>query len=238
MERLQKILSEAGVASRREAEGMILAGRVQVNGKKIQELGTKADPDKDQITVDGKRIRIPSKKVYYLFNKPVHVMVTRHDPEDRPTIYDYLKEIKERVNPVGRLDFDSEGLILLTNDGALLALLTHPRHEVPKTYQARITGHLSPEKLGKIRKGMKLEDYTTQPCEIHELKKNPHNSWIEIVLREGKNRQVRHMIEAVGHQVLRLKRVAIGPLLLGNLKTAHFRVLTSQEIGMLKNVTC
>ncbi len=233
-ERLQKILSEAGIASRREAEKIIISGRIQVNGQVVTELGSKADPDKDRITVDGKPIKIPSKKVYYLFNKPVHVMVTRHDPQDRPTIYDYLKEIKERVNPVGRLDFDSEGLILLTNDGDLLARLTHPRHEVPKTYQARITGHLSPEKLEKIRKGMRLEDYTTQPCEIREFKKNPNNSWVEIVLREGKNRQVRNMIEAVGHQVLRLARVAIGPLKLGELGRGRWRSLTKAEIESLR----
>lgn len=241
LERLQKILSEAGVASRREAEKIILAGRVCVNGQVITQLGSKADPDRDKITFDGKRVKIPEKKVYYLFHKPMNVMVTRHDPEGRPTIYDYLKGIKERVNPVGRLDFDSEGLILLTNDGDLLARLTHPRHEISKIYQARIAGHLRPDELEKLRQGIKIRDesgasYVTQPCEVREIKKNPNNVWVEIVLKEGKNRQVRRMIEALGrgHQVLRLVRVGIGPLRLGELGKGWWRNLTENEIHQLK----
>lgn len=231
-ERIQKIIAAAGLASRREAEEWISAGKVLVNGD-VAVLGTKADPAKDKIVVDNKPLSKAEKKVYYLFNKPMHVMVTRHDPEDRPTIYDYLKKIPEKVNYVGRLDFDSEGLILLTNDGDLQARLTHPRHEIPKTYHARVTGFLSEPKLDQMRKGMRLKDYTTQPCEARVIKKNPHNCWVEIILREGKNRQVRNMIEAIGHTVLRLKRVAIGSLQLGDLKTGHFRSLTSQELKTL-----
>lgn len=231
-ERIQKIIAAAGLASRREAEEWIVAGKVLVNGS-VAELGMKADPAKDKIIVDNKPLSKAEKKVYYLFNKPMHVMVTRHDPEDRPTIYDYLKKIPEKVNYVGRLDFDSEGLILLTNDGDLQARLTHPRHEIPKTYHARVTGFLNDYKLDQMRKGMKLKEYKTQPCEAKVIKKNPHNCWVEIILREGKNRQVRNMIEALGHTVLRLKRVAIGPLELGDLKTGHCRPLTTQELKAL-----
>ncbi len=235
LERLQKILSEAGIASRREAEKFILDGRVTVNGKVVNELGSKADPDADDIAVDGKPIKVPEKKAYYILHKPMHVMVTRHDPEGRTTIYDYLKDIPERVNPVGRLDYDSEGLVFLTNDGDLHAKLTHPRHEVAKIYWARITGHLSPDKLLSLRQGIDIGDVTTQPCEVEEIKKNPHNTWLEITLREGKNRQVRRMIEGVGHLVLRLMRVAIGSLELGELKKGRWRALTEEEIKQLKN---
>lgn len=235
--RLQKILSEAGVASRRTAETMIVNGRVRVNGVLVRELGTKADPEKDAITVDGKPIKIREEKVTLAFHKPVNVMVTRKDPEGRPTVFDYLKDVKERVNPVGRLDFDSEGLVLLTNDGELLARLTHPRHEVPKVYQVKVSGGLSPEELKKLSEGIDIGDYRTRPCVAKVLKENPHNAWIEIVLKEGKNRQVRRMIEALGnrHEVLRLVRAAIGPIRLNDLPKGRWRVLTrSETAGLLK----
>jgi pseudouridine synthase len=232
--RLQKILAQAGIASRREAEKMILAGRVRVNGKVVTQLGTQADPEKDKITADGKPISIVAEKVYYLFHKPENVMVTRHDPQGRPTIYDYLKGINERVNPVGRLDFDSEGLVLLTNDGDLHARLIHPRHEVPKTYQVKISGRLTPEKLKKLREGVDIGGYVTQPCTANIFKENPHNCWIEIQLTEGKNRQVRRMMEALGHNVLRLVRVGIGPLRLRDLKKGAWRPLTRSEIAAIQ----
>lgn len=233
-ERLQKILAEAGMASRREAEQMILAGRVTVNGDVVTQLGSKADPHKDTIALDGKPLGSSEKKVYYLFHKPMHVMVTRHDPQGRPTIYDYLKGIPERVNPVGRLDFDSEGLLLLTNDGDLHARLTHPRHEVPKVYQVRITGHLTKEEIARLEGGVSIKDHHTAPCHVRELKKNPNNSWIEITLTEGKNRQVRRMLETVDHYALRLVRVAIGPIMLGSLKKGAWRTVTPQELKKVK----
>lgn len=201
-------------------------GRVKVNGITVTKLGSQADPEKDEITVDGKPIQIAAKKVYYLFHKPKNVMVTRHDPQGRPTIYDYLKGIPERVNPVGRLDFDSEGLILLTNDGDLHARLTHPRHEVPKTYQVKILGLPSDEAIDHLKKGLNIGGYVTKPAEVKILKKNPHNCWLEIVIREGKNRQVRRMIEATGSKVLRLVRVGIGNVRLGELKSGEWRPLT------------
>lgn len=229
-ERLQKILSEAGVASRREAERMIVNGRVRVNGTLVRELGTKADASKDEITVDGRPIKKAEKKVYLAFHKPENIMVTRKDPEGRPTVFDYLKEVPQRVNYVGRLDFDSEGLLLLTNDGELLARLTHPRHEVAKVYQAKITGRISPESLKRLREGVDIGEYVTQKCEAKVFKQNPNNTWVEIVLREGKNRQVRRMLQALGHETLRLVRVAVGPVKLNDLPKGRWRELSRQEV--------
>ncbi len=235
-ERLQKVLAQAGLASRREAELWILGGRVSINGVVITALGTKADPLKDKISVDGKPIEISEKKAYYLFHKPMHVMVTRHDPQGRSTVYDYLKDISERINPVGRLDFDSEGLLLLTNDGDLHAKLTHPKHEVSKTYQVKIAGFLPEEQQERMRQGVNIGDVVTQPCQVKEIKRNPHNSWLEITIHEGKNRQVRRMIDFFGHGVLRLIRVGIGPLQLGDLPKGEWRFLEKTEVDVLKKL--
>jgi len=232
LERLQKILSEAGVASRREAERMIVNGRVRVNGILVRELGSKADAGTDKITVDGKPVTTKPRLVYYAFHKPMNVMVTRKDPEDRPTVFDYLKDIKERVNTVGRLDFDSEGLLLLMNDGDLLAKLTHPRHEVPKVYHVKVAGNIGQDELKRLSEGVDIGGYVTQRCEAKLLKENPHNTWIAITIREGKNRQIRRMIEALGnrHEVLRLVRFAIGPIELGDLEKGRWRALTPKEL--------
>lgn len=235
--RLQKILSQAGIASRRRAEELIFLGRVRVNGAVVKKLGSQADPEKDAITVDGRPIKIISDKVTYLFHKPKNVMVTRRDPEGRPTIYDYLKNIPERVNPVGRLDFDSEGLLLLTNDGDLHAYLTHPRHEVPKVYQVKISGRLSAGQKERMERGIDIGGYTTQAADIKIVKENPHNCWIEVVIHEGKNRQVRRMVEALGLKVLRLVRVSIGPLRLGDLKKGEWRCLKPSELEVLRSGT-
>ena len=221
-ERLQKILAEAGLCSRREAEKWIEAGRVSLNGKRVTQLGTKANPISDKIAVDGKRVKFITKKVYYLFHKPKNVMVTHFDPEDRPTIYDYLENIKERVYPVGRLDFDSEGLILLTNDGDLTFELTHPKSKVPKTYEVKISGIPTPEILEKLEKGVRLDWGTTQPTKVKILKKTDKNCWLQISLTEGKNRQVRKMIEKFNFFVIRLRRTAMGPFKLGALKPGHY----------------
>ncbi|MBI5299836.1 MAG: rRNA pseudouridine synthase [Deltaproteobacteria bacterium] len=220
--RLQKILAEAGLCSRREAEKWIEAGRVSLNGKRVTQLGTKANPISDKIAVDGKRVKFVTKKVYYLFHKPKNVMVTHFDPEDRPTIYDYLGNIKERVYPVGRLDFDSEGLILLTNDGDLTFELTHPKSKVPKTYEVKISGIPTPEILEKLEKGVRLDWGTTQPTKVKILKKTDKNCWLQISLTEGKNRQVRKMIEKFNFFVIRLRRTAIGLFKLGALKPGHY----------------
>lgn len=233
-ERLQKILAAAGIASRREAEKLILAGRVRINDVVVTKLGTQADRGRDKITVDGRSVTFTEKKAYYLFHKPENVMVTRCDPQGRPTIYDYLKGIGERVNSVGRLDFDSEGLVLLTNDGDLHARLTHPRHEIPKVYHVKISEHLTEAELQRLGEGIDIGGYVTQSCKAKVFKKNPHNSWLEITLKEGKNRQVRRMIEALGHKVLRLVRVGIGRLRLGELKKGEWRPLSAGEIFELR----
>lgn len=225
-ERLQKILAEAGLCSRREAEKWIEEGRVVVNGKRITELGSKANPIADKIAVDGKMLKFSTKKVYYLFNKPRNVMVTHSDPEGRPTIYDYLDNIKERVYPVGRLDFDSEGLILLTNDGDLTFELTHPKSKVPKTYEVKVSSIPSPQVIEKLEKGIKLEWGITQPAKVKILKKTDKNCWLQISLTEGKNRQVRKMIEKFDVFVIRLRRTAIGPFKLGALKPGHYTKIT------------
>lgn len=237
MERLQKILSQAGVASRREAEKMILAGRVSVNGQKVTEMGSQADIEKDRITVDGKKITVSENKAYYLFHKPKNVIVTRYDPEDRPTVFDYLKDVPERVNPAGRLDFDSEGLLLLTNDGELLARLIHPRHQIPKIYHVKVKDIFPEEDLKKLEQGILIGDYTTQPCHAKILKKDKYNTWIEVILKEGKNRQIRRMVEAIDHEVLSLIRVGIGPLRLEDLPKGMWRKLTRSEIENLKRLS-
>lgn len=232
-QRLQKILAEAGVASRREAERMIVNGRIRVNGELVRELGTKADPAKDKITFDGKPLKMAEKKVYIAFHKPVNVMVTRKDPEDRPTVFDYLKEIPERVNYVGRLDFDSEGLLLFTNDGDLLARLTHPRYEVPKTYHVKVVGRVTKESLAKIAKGVDVGEFVSQPAKTRIYKENPNNTWVEVILKEGKNREVRRIFETLGHKTMRLIRMAVGPVMLNDLPAGRWRMLTPVEIKQL-----
>ncbi|MBI3541063.1 MAG: rRNA pseudouridine synthase [Deltaproteobacteria bacterium] len=234
--RLQKILSEAGIASRREAEKIILSGRVMVNGKKVTQLGSQADPELDKVSVDGKPIKSNVRKVYYLFYKPVNVIVTRHDPQGRPTVLDYFKNVSERINPVGRLDFDSEGLLLLTNDGALHAKLTHPRHGVPKIYNVKIPGHLNDAQKKKLEVGVTIGDAVTQPCQIRVIKENPFNCWVEIILNEGRNRQIRRMMEVLGLEVLKLIRVGIGPLRVGELTRGEHRSLTPAEVKVLQKL--
>ncbi len=212
---------------------MIVAGHVRVNDVVVTQLGSCADPAQDRITVNGKPIKIPDRKAYYLFHKPKNIMVTRHDPEGRPTIYDYFKKIPERINPVGRLDFGSEGLLLLTNDGELHARLTHPSHEIPKTYQIKVSGIPSREDLAKLRHGIDIGGYVTRKADVEIGNKTGDDCWLEMTLREGKNRQIRRMLEALGFTVVKLIRVRIGPLALKNLRPGEYRPLTSQERTLL-----
>ncbi|MCX7991373.1 MAG: rRNA pseudouridine synthase [Proteobacteria bacterium] len=233
--RLQKIIADAGIASRREAERLIQEGRVTVNGKVITELGFKADPIEDYIKVDGKLIKRVEKIVYLLFNKPKEVMCTTNDPEGRETIFDIVKKgVKERVWPVGRLDYHSEGLILLTNDGELTMRLTHPKYKVEKVYEVKVKDFPTEDKLNKLRNGVYLEDGKTLPCEIEFIKKTKENSWYKVVLREGKKQQIRRMFMKIAHPVMKLKRIAIGPLKLGKLPIGSYRYLTEKEIAELK----
>src|ERR1700704_4098143 len=214
MERLQKILSQAGIASRRASEQLMLEGRVSVNGVTVLELGTKADASRDDIRVDGRRIKIPERHLYLLLNKPRGYVTTRSDPQRRPTVIDLLVGVREYVYPVGRLDYDTEGLLLLTNDGDLAARLTHPRHGVERTYEARVAGMPDDEALDRLRRGIPLDGRRTLPADASLLNRgrNDRVGVLSITIREGRNRQVRRMCEAVGHPVRKLIRVGIGPL--------------------------
>jgi len=232
-DRIQKILAKCGIASRRKAEEMILEGRVTVNGK-IAVLGMKADLKKDHIKVNGKLISRFEPRVYIMFNKPAKCITSTYDPEGRPTLKDFLKGIKTNVFPVGRLDYDSEGLLLLTNDGELANAILHPGGEIPKTYLLKIKGVLEDKDIQKLEKGVKLEDGVTAPAKVKKIKKTEANSWIEITIHEGRKHQVKRMLERVGHPVLKLKRVRINGLSLGDLPLGMYRYLTPEEIKRLK----
>lgn len=233
LERLQKILSQAGIASRREAETMITAGRVAVNGTVVTELGTKADPATDRITCDGKPVKPVTRKVYILLYKPAGYMTTLRDPEGRPLVTDLLKDVGERVYPVGRLDYNTEGLLLLTNDGAWANSLAHPRHEVEKEYMVRVQGAVTGEQIGRLASGVELEDGLTAPATVRVVNESEKNSWISVTIHEGRYRQVRRMCAEVGLSVVRLKRVRYGSLELGDLKPGQYRLLTPREAEKL-----
>ena len=231
MERLQKLIARAGICSRREAEKLILDGKVSVDGKIIHELGAKADPSKNKIRVDGKILRFNTEKIYLLLNKPRGYVSTVKDERGRKTVLDLLGEnFSERVYPVGRLDLNSEGLLILTNDGDLTNALIHPRFEVEKTYRAKISGDLTEEKLDKLRAGIELDDGLTAPAEIYLLDKD----FVEITIHEGRNRQVRRMFAAIGCDVKRLRRIKFAGLTLDGLKVGQWRNLTAEEISRLK----
>jgi pseudouridine synthase len=229
MERLQKILSRAGVASRRAAEQLMLEGRVTVNGATVRALGTKADHASDDIRVDGRRVKFIEEHRYILLNKPRGYMTTRSDPEGRPTVIDLLKGVREYVYPVGRLDFDSEGLLLLTNDGDLAARLTHPRHEVPRVYEVRVLGEPDRHDLDRLARGVTIDGRRTQLAEVKALRPDV----LQVTIHEGRNRQVRKMCEAIGHPVTHLKRVAIGPIRDARLTLGAWRDLTADEVRKL-----
>jgi len=243
-ERLQKLLSAAGVASRREAERMILEGRVTVNGHKVTELGVKADPAKDHVKVDGKLLRIAVARRYVLMNKPKGLIVTREDPAGIPTVFDLLKgRVGERVVAVGRLDVDSEGLLLLTDDGALVHKLTHPSGGCRKEYEVKVSGVPTPPQLEKLRRGVRLPDgIRTAPAGIELTDTTPEkdgvggNAWLRVTLGEGRSRQIRRMFDLVGHPVAKLRRVAIGPLRDPKLPPGAFRDLSAEEVAALKAI--
>jgi len=238
--RLQKILSSAGVASRRTAETLISQGRVSVNGQTVTALGTKADPARDEIKVDGRRLPRPKRTHYILLNKPRGYITSRTDPKHRPTVIDLLAAggVRDYIYPVGRLDYDSEGLLLLTSDGDLAARLTHPRHGVAREYEVRVRGVPDRHALERLARGVTIDDRRTSPAEVrlrrtYEAESGPQGI-LSLVLHEGRNRQVRKMCDAIGHPVVQLKRVRIGPISDDRLKPGHFRALTTQEITALK----
>lgn len=231
--RLQKILSEMGITSRRKAEDLIFEGRVTVNGR-IATIGTKADPVKDHIKVDGKLLIKPEPKVYIMFNKPKNVVTSLHDPEGRPTVKDFLKGVKYRVFPVGRLDYDSEGLLLLTNDGDFAHAVLHPSKKISKTYLVKVKGILEEDKIEKLKTGVKLVERMTAPVKVKRIRETENNSWLEIIIYEGKKRQIRRMLEKTGHDVLKLKRIRVDGLELGKLEPGTFRYLTPEERDKIK----
>ncbi|MDA8210396.1 MAG: pseudouridine synthase [Clostridia bacterium] len=234
MERLQKYLAHAGVASRRHCEELILKGKVAVNGQVVTELGTKVDPVKDQVLVNGKPVSIAKTKVYILLYKPGGYVTTVKDPEGRKTVIDLLKGIRERVYPVGRLDYDTEGLLILTNDGELTHALTHPSRQVDKTYLAIVQGVPAEDGLEQLRRGIRLEDGMTAPAGVRLLKVEQDKAWLEITIHEGRNRQVRRMCEQIGYPVLFLKRVRLGFLTLDGLTVGKYRTLRPREVAKLR----
>lgn len=236
-ERLQKVIAAAGIASRRKAEEMISSGLVSVNGQVVTELGTKADPDQDHIRVNGKLLKGAERHVYLLMNKPKGYVTTVSDPEGRPTVMDLLRGVGARVYPVGRLDYASEGLLLLTNDGELAASLMKAASHVPKTYLVKVAGVPTADDIAKLRSGITIRTKDgkrsrTAPAKIKAVRE-AENPWYEVTLIEGKNRQIRHMFEEVGHHVEKIKRVKYGPFQL-DVHPGKFRHLTLQEIAKLK----
>lgn len=236
-ERLQKIIAAAGIASRRKAEQLIGAGLVKVNGTVVTALGTKADPDSDHIRVDGKLLQGAQHHVYLLLNKPKGYVTTVSDPEKRPTVMQLIRGVKKRVYPVGRLDYASEGLLLLTNDGTLANKLMKASSNVPKTYVVKVAGEPSNDALEKLRGGISIQTkegrrVRTAPAGIR-LVKEANNPWYEITLIEGRNREIRRMFEKVGHHVEKIKRVRYGPLTL-DIAPGEFRALTLQEVDRLR----
>ncbi|HBR17497.1 MAG: pseudouridine synthase [Deltaproteobacteria bacterium RIFCSPLOWO2_12_FULL_43_16] len=249
-ERLQKIIAQAGIASRRKAEEMILEGRVTVNRKAATKLGTKADPEKDRIAVDGRVISAGADlksvpKIYILLNKPKGVISTVSDPEGRPTVIDLVKKLgtdfksvpRLRLFPIGRLDLDAEGVLLLTNDGELANKLIHPRYKIPKKYLVKVSDAPDDKDIAKLKKGIYLEDGRTLPAEAKFIKATKTNSWIELTVYEGRNRLVKRMCFAIGHSVLKLQRTEFAGIKLGSLKPGDFRMLTAGEVKKLKGWT-
>ncbi|MBI5888685.1 MAG: rRNA pseudouridine synthase [Deltaproteobacteria bacterium] len=235
-QRLQKVIATAGVTSRRKAEELILEGLVKVNGVVVTELGVKIDPAKDRVTVDGRGIHSDTNKVYILLNKPKGYISAVSDPQKRPVVVDLVRNVKERVYPVGRLDFDAEGALILTNDGELSHMLIHPAFHVPKKYLVKVKDVPSPEDLEKLAKGVWLEDGRTFPAKAKFIRQTKENSWIELTVFEGRNRLVKRMCMAIGHPVSKLKRIEFAGIKLDIETPGAYRMLTPDEIRGLKNL--
>ena len=231
--RLQKYMAECGVASRRRAEEMILEGKVTVNGVLIDQMGVQVQ-EGDEVRVEGRLIRPEGEKRYVMYHKPAGEVTTVSDPEGRAAVLDHFRDYPVLLYPVGRLDYDSEGLLLLTNDGALTERMLHPSHLVEKTYLARVTGKVSPEALCRLRGGVMLDDHKTAPAKARIVKEETFATVVLVTIHEGRNRQVRRMFEELGHKVLQLRRVRFGPLELGDLPRGKWRELTAEEVRRLQ----
>ena len=236
--RINKYIASCGIASRRKAEEIILDRRVKVNGELVTELSFNIDEKKDVVEIDNKVISLSEKLVYIVLNKPEGYITTVKDQFDRPSVLDLVKDINERVYPIGRLDYETSGLLILTNDGDLTYKLTHPKHEVDKTYVALIKGEPTYEELKNFRDGLEIEDYKTAPAKIRIVDKNEEKNYCkcEIKIHEGRNRQVRKMCKAINHPVLRLRRVAMGDIKLRGIKVGEYRHLTKEEVEYLKSI--
>ncbi len=233
-ERIAKFLARAGVASRRASEEIVAAGRVSVNGVPVTSPGTKIVADRDEVRLDGRIVEPPCVQVYLMLNKPIGVMTTLDDPQGRPTVADYIPGGMPRVFPVGRLDYTTTGLLLLTNDGELAHLMMHPRHHVPKLYHAVVDGVPDAADVSRLRAGILLDDGPTAPAEARIVEERERTAAVEITLREGRKRQVRRMLSAIGHPVIALSRIAYGPLALGDLPEGRVRELSSDEVDALR----
>jgi len=232
--RLNKYIAQAGVTSRRKADELIVNGSVKINGVQMKELGYDVTDD-DVVEVKGDLIRPTGKLIYIMLNKPNGYITTVEDDKDRPTVMELITDIHERIYPIGRLDYNTTGLLLLTNDGDLANKLAHPKHKVEKTYRARVVGILSSARQNQLRKGVDIGGFVSSPAKIEVIKQSDRSAIVEIQIHEGKNRQVRKMFAAVGNKVMELERVAMGELYLGRLKEGHYRKLTQKEIEYLKN---
>ena len=233
--RLNKYIAQAGIASRRKADELTKNGNVKVNGQVVTEMGYDVMPD-DRVEVNG-RVVVPAETfVYYMMNKPKGFITSMKDDKDRPTVMDLMTDVPVRVFPVGRLDYNTTGLLLLTNDGDLANKLAHPEHEVGKTYRAKVAGVVSKKRLAMLRRGVDIGGFITSPAEVHVVKQTEKSAIIELTIHEGKNRQVRRMCKAVGCPVKELQRIAIGELYLARLKEGHYRKLKKEEIDYLKNL--
>jgi len=234
-DRLQKVMAHAGVASRRKSEDIIKQGRVKVNGSTVTEMGFKVDPETDEIIVDGEVIS-KEKQVYLLLYKPVGYVTTVDDPRGRKTVLDLIDSIKQRIYPVGRLDYNTSGLLLLTNDGELTYILTHPSHEIEKTYLVEAKGYVDDNKLNKLEKGIKLSDGMTAPAKTELKERNSVSTKFTITIHEGRNRQVRRMCEKISNPVEKLKRISFAHLNLDGLKAGNYRKLTTKELKKLQDM--
>ncbi|MBQ4596716.1 MAG: rRNA pseudouridine synthase [Firmicutes bacterium] len=233
--RLNKYIADAGICSRRKADELISNGNVKVNGAVMKEMGYQVE-DGDVVKVNGKIIGAAGKKVYVVVNKPLGYITSMDDDKDRATVAELVSDIPERLFPVGRLDYNTSGLLIMTNDGQLTYTLTHPKHEVYKTYIAKVAGVLSDARIAKLRKGVDIGGFITSPAKVKVIKQMPRHAIVEISIREGKNRQVRKMFAAVGNKVQELQRVAIGEIKLGRLMEGHYRKLNREEIEYLKKL--
>ncbi len=232
-ERLQKILAKAGLASRRNAEELIRQGKVTVDGKVVTEMGVRVDPDRQVVAFEGCPLGLEEEKIYLLLNKPRGYVTTLHDPQGRPIVSSLLTGITSRVFPVGRLDFDTEGALILTNDGDFAERILHPRFEIERTYQAEVRGLPTSEKIRLLEEGFDLEGKKTWPAKVRIIAREPATTTLEITIHEGRKRQVRKMFEAIGHRVLALKRIAYGGLRLGALPTGKYRRLTPADLALI-----